>query len=117
MSKSDFYAYFDQEDFALRAVRDVCPAYLSEWFCVDEHGLVRFRLSPVSAVGGKTQFVSGRHRLAVILPHLADLPIAFAFNCHLPERGKRLLEAIPKRPLNVDVPLELPDFPTRERLP
>ena len=117
IAKNDFSVYFDQIDFAFRDVHDVHPAYLSDWFHVDEQGRLRFRLSPVGAVAGKTQFISGRHRMAVILPHLTDLPIAFAFHKYLPKRERRLLESIPKRPLDMTVPLELPDFPIRDRLP
>jgi hypothetical protein len=43
VSKSDLVAFFDQEDFACRAVRDVCQAYPSDWFYVAAGGLLQFR--------------------------------------------------------------------------
>lgn len=76
--RKSFLAEFDQEDFHRREARNVTPAYLTDWFSPGDPP--RFMLPAVQFVGGQTQFISGRHRIAVLLPYLFELPMSFT--CH-----------------------------------
>lgn len=117
ITRADFYRFFDQNDFnENREVRDVIPAYLDAWFYIDETGNRKFYIPIVGAIGEKTDLIGTRHRLAVILPHLDQLPIAIATG-HLTPLAHRLLAAIPKRPLDPTVAFWIPDFPIRSTLP
>jgi hypothetical protein len=77
ISKSSFFRYFDQQDFMCRDVEQVVDAYLEEWFHSDSNGNHFFLVPPVSVRQKVTQFISGRHRTAVLLRHLDDVPLAF----------------------------------------
>lgn len=113
----DFYRYFDQADFQNRNVKDVQCAYLEEWFYEDRaEGVSRFIIPVVGAIGRKTDLISSRHRLAVLLPHLEELPIAFA-TAHLTVESREFLESIPKRDLDKRSTFWIPDFPKRPALP
>jgi hypothetical protein len=116
VKKSDFYLHFDQNDFFNRDVCDVQDAYLKGWFNFYENGVVRFYIPVVSLQPGKTDLVGTRHRLAVLLPHLEELPFAFA-TAHLDSADEILLASIPKRPLDLSVAFWIPDFPIRDSLP
>jgi hypothetical protein len=73
-----FLEHFDQEDFFYRDLKLVPASYLAAWFDTPEDGITRFLLPTVQFVSGKTQFISGRHRTAVLLPHMQNLLIAFS---------------------------------------
>lgn len=60
-------------------MRDVTDAYLAEWFHCDAEGKRYFSLPPISVNQGRTQFISGRHRTAVLLRHLEHVPPSFDF--------------------------------------
>lgn len=78
VSREAFAIHFDQDDFVHeRVVREVTSAYRREWF-PHINGVAKFQIAVVTFVGGKTQFINGRHRTAVLLPHLKELPIALA---------------------------------------
>lgn len=115
VTKSTFYETFDQTDFFIREIHDVEDAYLGEWF-YEENGETRFLLPTVGLVAGRTQFINGRHRTAVLLRHLDELPIAFAVD-HLDAIARGIIGAIPKRPLNLTQHIFLPDLPVKARLP
>lgn len=115
VTKEQFYNYFDQDDFNdERDVRNVVNSYLNEWFYFDDDNTELFILPTVQIVSGKTQFVNGRHRTAVLLTYLQEIPIAFdqSFN----QKGIRLSNYI-NRPINMSTVLELPDLPKFEKLP
>jgi hypothetical protein len=116
VTREDFHRYFDQTDFLNRKVRDVQAAYLKNWFHTSDDGSTHFSIPVVGALNKSTDLIGGRHRLAVLLPHLADLPIAFATG-QLQSEARRFLETIPRRPLNLAVPLWIPDLPVRGTLP
>jgi hypothetical protein len=93
--KEAFLELFDQPDFQCRDRERVEAAYSEEWF-TSAHGGVRGFLFPaVHFVAGRTQFISGRHRIAVLLPHLAELPIAFTAMNPVPEKLRSRLQLRP----------------------
>ena len=116
VTRETFLSAFDQEDFKFREVLGIHHAYLSDWFHTQEKEKVFFSIPTVSIVSGKTQFINGRHRTAVLLAHLEEIPIAFAMN-HLMPDARRVAESIPKRPLSLSEPFFLPDLPICNSLP
>jgi len=116
VNREDFFQYFDQDDFHNREVRDVRAAYLKDWFHTSEDGSIKFLIPIVSALGNRTDLVGTRHRLAVILPYLEEIPFAFATG-HIQADALRTLESIPKRPIDISVPFWIPDLPIRDTLP
>ena len=113
VTKASFFAYFDQADFQCRDQVAPVAAYRSDWFC---DGQTRFILPTVAMIGGKTQFVSGRHRTAVLLEFLEELPIAFARPI-LDPTAIHIIEEIPKRSLALTEHIFLPDLPVKDHLP
>lgn len=116
VSRSVFLQQFDKADFLNRDVKDVTAAYLEDWFYVGANGQRMFYIPVVGAVGRRTDLISSRHRIAVLLPHLEEIPFAFAPQ-HLTGESLEFLNSIPKRPLELSEPIWLPDFPIRNRLP
>lgn len=110
VSKSSFFAFFDQADFLCRDQEAVVPAYHRDWFWSHPDGISRFMLPTVGVCAGRTQFISGRHRTAVLLPYLDELPIAFAVE-HLGPEAMQTICTIPKRELFLSELLELPNLP------
>lgn len=110
--KEVFLSRFDQEDFACRECNDVERHYLDSWF-YDDGGKQFFILPVVQLIGGKTQFINGRHRLAVLLPHLDRFPVAFCFKSWgAPDPAKRqtaLEWGI--EPMSMNTPFALPRLP------
>ena len=110
ISKEVFSTYFDQDDFVrMRHVERVSSTYRPEWFPLVD-GVRRFQLPVVSFVSGRTQFINGRHRTAVLLDYLEELPFALAAS-HLGKLEQQLRAGIPKRALELSQPIELPDLP------
>lgn len=116
ITREAFYKYFDQDDFLNRTVQDVQAAYLKDWFYKSDDGRLMFYIPVVGAIAGRTDLIGSRHRLAVLLPHLEELPIAIARG-HLQPDGLRFLDTIPKRPLDATIPFWIPDLPIRATLP
>ena len=116
IARESFYRYFDQENFLNREVRDVQSAYLKDWFPASANGTIKFLIPVVSAIAAKTDLISSRHRLAVLLPHLEQLPIAIATR-HLQPDAREFWDTIPKCPLDPAAPFWIPDFPIRDTLP
>ncbi len=114
VARESFMAHFDQADFLYREHVEVVPAYLDAWFTRTSTQTRGFLLPSVQFTGGKTQFISGRHRTAVLLPHLDELPVAFTGINSPPEEFRRLLVL---RRMVVGATIELPDFPINLRLP
>ncbi|HNQ85695.1 MAG TPA: hypothetical protein PLY14_07020 [Deltaproteobacteria bacterium] len=111
-----FYDYFDQHDFMDRDIENVQFAYLREWFHTTEDGKQWFYIPVVSVAYGRTDLIGSRHRLAVLLPHLDELPIATATAFLTPE-ARQVLDSIPKRELDQRQPFWIPDLPIFEKLP
>ena len=116
VSRQVFYEQFDQADFMNREIADVTPAYLMDWFYTGDDGKQMFYIPVVGAIGNRTDLISSRHRLAVLLPHMEELPFAFAFG-HLTGEARVFLNSIPKRPLDISTAIWLPDLAVCERLP
>lgn len=112
-----FFEHFDQDDFLCRESVDVAPSYVASWFYTPEDGKRRFELPTVCFVAGKTEFISGRHRTAVLLPHLDNLPIAFSLLRYgePDESLRRLLDPLRLIPMKFDEWIELPDLPLLSR--
>lgn len=117
ITRDVFYSHFDQDDFRCRVVQNVECTYRSDWFHTLENGSIGFYIPVVSAIGRRTDLIGTRHRLAVLLPHMMELPVAFAMGCHLTSMAREFLESIPKKPLNTLVPFWIPDFPTIDSPP
>ena len=109
-----FRQHFDQEDFLFRESISIKPLYLDEWFYTPADGIRRFVLPTVQIVSGKTQFINGRHRTAVLLGYLENLPIAFSLQN---PAAKVFLSRLPLLPLAIDKLIELPDLPIVKCLP
>lgn len=116
VDRSVFFSHFDQDDFLNREVQAVQQAYLSEWFHHLEDGRVGFHIPVAGVIESRTDFIGTRHRLAVLLPHLEELPIAFATG-HLSSSALAVIYAIPKRPLVTSELFWIPDLPVCDRLP
>ncbi len=116
VSREVFYKHFDQADFMNRDSAVIKPAYLYSWFYSEVSGKLMFYIPVVGAIGPRTDLISSRHRLAVLLPYMTELPFAFAFGAVSPE-AKEFLDSIPKRPLDIESPIWLPDLPICNELP
>lgn len=115
VTKQAFCRSFDQHDFACRNVINVVDAYLEDWFEV-RSGLLCFRLPPVSVSSGVTQFISGRHRTAVLLRHLSRIPLSFDTRC-IAQVDRAWIDAVVDQPVDLNATVEFPDLPLRSALP
>lgn len=89
---------------------------MKDWF---HHGAGQtryFEIPPVSVIKGKTQFISGRHRTAVLLRHLARAPLAFAMR-DIGETDTEWIQRVALSPIAIDTLIELPDLPVSPSLP
>lgn len=116
VSKSSFNRHFDQTDFMCRSVHNVVDAYLANWFHRDAAGKRYFTLPPVSVIRGSTQFISGRHRTAVLLRHLEQVPLSFDFR-HILDADRTWLQSVVTAPIDLSTEIALPDLPVKVVLP
>ncbi len=110
ISRATFFSKFDLKDFSCREEPNVIHAYRSEWFRQLDTGELHFIIPTVSIVAGKTQFINGRHRTAVLLSYLEEVPIAFSVE-HLYLSDQKFIDRIPKRPMTLATPIKLPELP------
>jgi hypothetical protein len=115
-ARETFYEYSDQKDFLDRDIKEVQAAYLADWFDITSERLCRFYIPAVSAIYSKTDLMGSRHRLAVLLPYLYELPIVIA-TAFLSPGAQEFLNSVPKRLLDHSQPLCIPEFPICEKLP
>jgi hypothetical protein len=113
VSRQTFLSLLDQDDFEFRDCLDVLPRYRSNWFFRHEAGKLFFILPVVQCVNGRTQFINGRHRTAVLLRYLERVPLALMTPFRMNEEG---LKQITGHPLNLSEPLDLPNLPVDEVL-
>jgi hypothetical protein len=66
--------------------------------------------------GKVSQFISGRHRTAVLFRHLESVPLAFDSRFTTPDE-EDWLWSIASGPVEKGVHIELPDLPIRAALP
>lgn len=111
-----FPLHFDQQDFMYRQVASVVDAYLEEWFHDGPAGTRYFKIPPVSVINGKTQFISGRHRTAVLLRHLECIPLSFHMR-KISDADTDWIRRIALSPIETDTLFALPDLPIRPHLP
>lgn len=111
-----FFEHFDQADFHCRKSQAIIPAYLREWFRMDASGATCFSLPAVHFVQGKTQFLNGRHRTAVLLNFMDAVPLAFDSR-FMSASDKRFLDRITTERLDLAQEIELPALPIQESLP
>jgi hypothetical protein len=116
VSKSSFFAHFDQTDFMSRKNAQVVDAYLEDWFHAASAGTRFFKIPPVSVTHGRTQFISGRHRTAVLLGHLERIPVSFDMR-YIHDEDREWILRIALAPIQTDTLIELPDLPIRPSLP
>lgn len=103
-----YYKHFDQHDARLLLPEKLKQGYLIEWFSCDEKGSLAFTMPGAHFVKGKTEFFNGRHRTALLLEHLDEVPIAFETKS---DGEKHLLDVIPKRPVESNDRFYVPDLP------
>lgn len=70
------HSRFNQADLSNRNVIEIKQAYLRDWFEITD-ARKAFIPPVVQLIAGQTQFINGRHRLAVLSSHLGEVPIAF----------------------------------------
>jgi hypothetical protein len=116
VTKQSFYRSFDQSDFVCRNVRNVVDAYLADWFDRENGAMPSFSLPPVSVSSGVTQFISGRHRTAVLLMHLPRVPLSFDTR-RIEPSDRAWIDAVVDEPIDLNATIELPDLPIRNALP
>jgi hypothetical protein len=106
VSVSDFRRHFDQHDFTEnREAKRVIEAYSKNWFYTDSGGVKLFELPAVSVIDEKTQFISGRHRVSVLLNYLDFIPIAFASS------AMNLASTLNLKTIDRKETIELPELP------
>jgi len=108
IARTIFYEYFDQDDFLKRECVNVSQNYLEAWFVNESNGARKFMLPTVQYIGGKTQFINGRHRAAVLIKCMARVPIAFAMSS---SESKDWLAFLPKVSMGPAEAIEIPDLP------
>lgn len=116
ITREVFFRYFDQKDFLDRDVDDVQSEYRSDWLHFFDDGTIGFYIPVVSAIRTRTDLIGTRHRLAVLLSHLEELPVAFAMG-HLGDEARDYIDSIPKRALDLSEPFWIPDLPILEDSP
>ena len=99
-----FREKFCQDDFRCRDVIDVLHEYRSDWI-YEINGRRCFEIPPVVIINGCTQFISGRHRTAVLCKYLTALPIAFAEG-----EAVDFAESLGLDPISMADPISLPDL-------
>ena len=102
---------FDLNDLGFRESQVIQDCYLSNWFYADAQGRKCFLPPVLNVVNGSTQFISGRHRTAVLLKHLEQLPMAFAAISFASSADRKWLLSLSERPIEVQELIELPDLP------
>jgi len=70
----------------------------------------------VSVNNGRTQFISGRHRTAVLLRHLERIPLSFDMR-DISDADTQWIRRIALSPIQTDTLIELPDLSIRPSLP
>ena len=108
-----FCKQFDQNDFNRRESKSIFPAYLLHWFEPTGNFAKSFVLPTVHFVSGKTQFINGRHRTAVLLMHMENIPIAFTEIAQMSNNWRRLRSPLA---INPRIPFEIPDLPILDRI-
>lgn len=116
VSRVSFLQHFDQDDFRCRKVQSVIDAYLEDWFHIDPAGRRHFKIPPVSVHSARTQFISGRHRTAVLLRHLEHVPLSFDFR-DISQVDKDWLHRVVECPVDLTADIVLPDLPIMDKLP
>lgn len=116
IEKSSFLQHFDQDDFLCRQIRNVVDAYLHEWFHDGPDATRFFKIPPISVNNGKTQFISGRHRTAVLLRHLERIPLSFDMR-HISVADMKWISFVAVEPIETHTLIDLPDLPIRPSLP
>jgi hypothetical protein len=116
VTASSFLNNFDQNDFQNREVLDVADVYLESYFDIDNDGSTCFLLPPVGVHRGRTEFISGRHRTAVLLNHLQRVPLSFDTRA-LSDSDSSWIDSVVEQIIDLDDYVELPDLPIKAALP
>lgn len=105
--RDTFLRLFDRQDFEFRDNLNVAPVLRHDWFQWPKNGLPLFILPTVQFVNGKTQFINGRHRTAVLIERMACLPLSLAMPFRM--RPDELAQ-VTRYPLDQSQPFQLPEF-------
>lgn len=104
---SVFRSNFNVADADDRFVVNVAQGYLEAWF--EETASGKSFIPPVvQLVEGRTQFINGRHRMAVLEAHLEAIPMAFDFRS---SGMSEWVKALGLQPVDAGAVIELPDLP------
>ena len=106
--REQFLTLFDQVDFAHRECQDVKSEYRSDWFYELDGASRSFIIPTVQFCNGRTEFINGRHRTAVLIKYLDFLPLALVHPFLI---EKSLLDQITRRPIRKNQLIDLPDLP------
>lgn len=107
VTKEAFLKCFSIEDFENRDRLDTEDAYLKDWFYTKEEKTY-FIPPPVNFVGGRTQFISGRHRTDVLFRHLDEIVMAFNM-----KSSSGFVKECGFLPYDEHSPFMLPDLPVK----
>ena len=78
-----------------------------------------FHVNPTKGIAKNTfgEFISERHRTAVLMRHLKELPLSFDFR-FISETDKQWIDSVAFRPIDLDADVvELPELPIKQTLP
>lgn len=114
LTRESFLAHFDQDDFLCRESQEITNAYLASWFVDVTENPRRFMLPAVQLIEGKTQFINGRHRTAVLFNSMHEIPIAVT---RVDKESQELFQSLSFRPLDVQILIEIPNLSIKEQLP
>lgn len=106
VSREIFEREVDQADFRCREQELVEGNYSKHWFFVDAEGRNRFMLPTVNLISGRTQFINGRHRTAVLLERMGSVPIAFVDG-----GAVALAIRLGPEPVSISEAINLPNLP------
>ena len=82
--------------------------YRSDWFYELDGASRSFIIPTVQFCNGRTEFINGRHRTAVLIKYLDFLPLALVHPFLI---EKSLLDQITRRPIRKNQLIDLPDLP------
>lgn len=108
VKRAIFLQRLDRKDFECREVQNIEDRCLAAWFCREIDGPDRFILSAFYLEDCLFRCINGRHRTAVLLQHLDEVPISVT---NADKICQRVLKQINLRKLDENEMFELPDLP------
>ena len=104
VSRDIFEREFDQRNFYCRDSQEIDANYSKHLFYEDSQGKLQFRVPTVQVLSGATQFINGRHRVAVLFRQIDRIPVAFAAG-----QAQNIARKLELEQVFMGKPIELPD--------